>query len=195
VTGDAPDFEALVGADLEPAERDRLLRVHRALVAAGPPPEAAPGTSAPSTAQPIRFVPTARRRGALVALAAALGVLVFAVGALVGDAWNEPGTFHTVRMSGTVAAEGATASLELFDLDTAGNWPMEIRVTGLQPAANGRPFELWLTRGGEPAALCGSFVVAPTGTTVVPMNAPYRLTEFDGWVVVEEGSTTPLLTT
>jgi hypothetical protein len=195
VTGRGPDFEALVGTDLDPAERDRLLRVHEALVAAGPPPEAAPGASAPSTAQPIRLLPTARRRGALVALAAALGVLVFALGALVGDAWNEPGTFDVVTMSGTGAAEGATASLELFDLDAAGNWPMEIRVSGLEPAPSGRPFELWLTRGGEPAALCGSFVVAPTGTTVVPMNAPYRLTEFDGWVVVEEGSTTPLLTT
>jgi hypothetical protein len=29
----------------------------------------------------------------------------------------------------------------------------------------------------------------------VPMNAPYNFTDFDGWVVVEEGSTTPVLTT
>jgi hypothetical protein len=29
----------------------------------------------------------------------------------------------------------------------------------------------------------------------VPMNAPYNFTDFDGWVVVEEGSTAPLLTT
>jgi hypothetical protein len=37
--------------------------------------------------------------------------------------------------------------------------------------------------------------VEPDGTTVVPMNAPYKLRDFDAWVVVEEGSTTPLLTT
>ena len=36
---------------------------------------------------------------------------------------------------------------------------------------------------------------APDGTTVVPMNAPWRFDEFDGWVVVEEGSTAPILTT
>jgi hypothetical protein len=29
----------------------------------------------------------------------------------------------------------------------------------------------------------------------VSLNAPYRLPDFDGWVVVEEGSKTPLLTT
>ena len=192
-----PDFEAIVGTELAPAERDRLLRVHEALVAAGPPPEAAANAVAPSTAQPVRLLPAVprRRRGALVALAAAFGVLVFAVGAVVGNAWNDPGTFDTVTMTGTAEAAGASASLELFDLDDAGNWPMEVRVNGLAPSASGRPFELWLTRGGEPAALCGSFRVAPDGTAVVPMNAPYRLDDFDGWVVVVEGSQAPLLTT
>ena len=194
-----PDFEAIVGSDLGPAERDRLQRVHEALVAAGPPPEVAAIASAPSTAEPepIRFLPAARRRrrGSLVALAAAFAVLVFAVGAVVGSAWDDPGTFATETMAGTPAAEGATASLEIFDLDAAGNWPMEIRVSGLPPSESGRPFELWLTRGGEPSALCGSFHVASDGTAVVPLNAPYRLSDFDGWVVVEEGSKAPLLTT
>jgi hypothetical protein len=191
-----PDFEDLVGPDLGPAERDRLLRVHEALVAAGPPPDAAASVSAPSTAEPIRLVRAApRRRGALVALASAVGVLVFAVGAVVGGAWDDPGTFDTVTMTGTGTAEGATASLELFDLDGAGNWPMEIRVSGLTPSSSGHPFELWLTRGGEPVALCGSFLVARDGSAVVPMNAPYRLDDFDGWVVVVEGSKAPLLTT
>jgi hypothetical protein len=199
VSDRGPDFEAIVGADLGPDEHDRLLRVHEALVAAGPPPEAAGLAPAPTAAEPepIRLLPAAprRRRGALVSLAAALGVLVFAVGAVVGNAWDEPGTFETITMTGTPAAAGATASLELFDLDDAGNWPMEIRVGGLAPSSSGRPFELWLTRGGEPAALCGSFHVAPDGSAVVPMNAPYRLDQFDGWVVVEEGSKAPLLTT
>jgi hypothetical protein len=44
-----PDFEELVGGDLEPRERERLLRVHEALVAAGPPPELTPDLAAPST--------------------------------------------------------------------------------------------------------------------------------------------------
>jgi hypothetical protein len=190
---DVPDFDELVGADLEPAERERLLRVHEALLAAGPPPDPAPGAAAPATVASLTS--RRRRRGPLLALAAALGVLVFALGALVGASTDDPGTFDVVRMSGTPAAAGASATIELFDADEAGNWPMEIRVTGLGPSPSGRPYELWLTRGGEPGALCGSFLAEPDGTTLVPMNAPYKLKEFDGWVVVEEGSTTPLLTT
>ena len=46
-----------------------------------------------------------------------------------------------------------------------------------------------------PAALCGSFLTEATGSAVVPMNAPWRLDEFDGWVVVESGADQPLLET
>ena len=48
-----PDFDALVGEELDAQERERLRRVHDMLVAAGPPPEA-----------PVRppVVPLARRR-------------------------------------------------------------------------------------------------------------------------------------
>ena len=31
--------------------------------------------------------------------------------------------------------------------------------------------------------------------TVVPLNAPYRLDEYDSWVVVKQDSDAPLLTT
>jgi hypothetical protein len=189
-----PRFEDLVGTDLEPEERDRLLRVHELLVAAGPPPEPAAGATAPWAGEPVPLAPR-RRQGAVIALAAAFGVLALAVGVLVGQAVDGPGTWETITMAGTAEAQGASATLELFDVDAAGNWPMEIRVRGLEAAPSGRPYELWLTAGGELAALCGSFLVEPDGTAVVPMNAPYRLTEFDGWVVVEEGSTTPLLST
>ncbi len=98
-------------------------------------------------------------------------------------------------MTGTPSAPSATASLAVFDIDAAGNWPMELTVAGLPPAQSGRPFELWLTRDGELAALCGGFLTDADGSAVVPMNAPYRFDEFDGWVLVEEGSQTPLLTT
>ena len=83
----------------------------------------------------------------------------------------------------------------MFDIDDAGNWPMELSVDGLPPAPGGRTFELWLTRDGKLAALCGSFVTASDGSAVVPMNAPYDFDEYDGWVVVEKGSDTPLLAT
>jgi hypothetical protein len=67
---------------------------------------------------------------------------------------------------------------------------MELRVRGL---SSGR-YELWLTRGGELAEPCGAFAVA-AGETTVPLNAPYRLKSFDGWVVVRSGGDTPVLTT
>ena len=72
---------------------------------------------------------------------------------------------------------------------------MELKVDGLPPSRNGRPFELWLTRGGELEALCGAFLTNDQGSASVPMNAPYRLDQFDGWIVVEEGSQRALLTT
>ena len=72
---------------------------------------------------------------------------------------------------------------------------MLIDVEGLAPLPGGRLYQLWLTKGGKLTALCGSFLANPDGRTVVPMNAPWRLDDFDGWVVVEAGSKTPLLTT
>jgi hypothetical protein len=191
-----PDFDDLVGEAMDHDERERLLRVHELLVAAGPPPELPEAAAPPAVrGEVVPLVPRRRRRGALVAVAAALGLFLFAVGMVVGTGSDDPGTFETVTMVGTPAAAGATASIELFDADEAGNWPMEVRVAGLPPAASGRTYELWLTSGGQPEVLCGDFLTQPDGTAVVPMNAPYRLKEFDGWIVVEEGSTTPLLTT
>ena len=189
-----PDFDELVGADLEPGERERLLRVHELLVAAGPPPEPPSSLAAPPVREPVRLAPR-RRRVALVALAAALGLATFAAGFLIGDRGDQPGTFRVVAMTGTAEAPRASASLEIFDADAAGNWPMEISVEGLAPSASGQPYELWLTKGGKLVAFCGSFRAEVDGTTVVPMNAPYKLKEFDGWVVVEEGTIVPILET
>lgn len=187
MTGRGPDFDELVGTDVHPAERERLLRVHELLVEAGPPPE----LHAPA---PVPLRPR-RRRGVLLALAATLAVGAFAVGALVGDRAGEPSVDFVEAMQGTGTAPGATAALTVFEIDDAGNWPMELTVTGLEPTPSGQPFELWLTKGGRLEALCGSFRTDADGSATVPMNAPYKFKEFDGWVVVEEGSTAPLLTT
>jgi hypothetical protein len=194
VTDRAPDFDELVGTDLDALQRERLLRVHELLVEAGPPPELRLGEAAHSTVEPVRLS-SRRRRVAVLALAAALGVVVFAAGVLVGDWRSNPGTFRVVTMTGTAYTTGVRATLTIFDADDAGNWPMELEVDGLAPASRGRPYELWLTKGGKLAALCGSFLAEADDTTVVPLNAPYRLKDFDGWVVVAEGSESPLLTT
>jgi hypothetical protein len=180
----SPSFDDLVGTDFEPGERERLERVHDLLVAAGPPPEFEP------QARVVEF--PRRRRGALLAVAAAFAVAVLALGGALVQGADD--TF-VVSMAGTAAAPAASASLHVLPLDTAGNWPMEVTVEGLKPATSGRPYELWLTRDGRLEGLCGSFLTSPSGSAVVPMNAPYRFDEYDGWVVVEEGSNTPLLTT
>ncbi|MDQ3671392.1 MAG: anti-sigma factor [Actinomycetota bacterium] len=185
-----PDFDELVGSDVDSSERERLLRVHDALVQAGPPPELSLRLdAAPSPA--VRPLRSRRRRATVVALAAAFGAIAFAIGYLVAGVGG-PSTDRVIAMTG---AGGASASIVVFEIDDAGNWPMELEVEGLEPPASGGRYQLWLTRDGELAALCGSFLVESEGTTVVPMNAPWRFDEFDGWVVVEAGSKTPVLTT
>jgi Anti-sigma-K factor rskA len=193
MTSRPPEFDDLVGPEVDAAERDRLRRVHDLLIDVGPPPElsqmSAPATGgAPVT--PLRR-PSGRRR-AVLALAAVLGVVaIFTLGVVVADG-GDPDAERVVAMSGP---SGATASLEILDVDEAGNWPMLIDVAGLPPADDGRLYQLWLTKNGSPTALCGSFHTDVEGRAVVPMNAPWRLDDFDGWVVVEAGSTTPILTT
>jgi hypothetical protein len=182
-----PDFDELVGTDLDPGEHDRLERVHELLVAAGPPPELGARNVVPLAPR--------RRRGFVLALAAALAVTAFALGAALVDGSSGRSVDFELALKGTPAARSASGSLVVYELDPAGNWPMEVRVAGLAPAPSGRPFELWLTEGGKREALCGSFVTTSGGSASVPMNAPYRLDQFDGWVVVEKGSKTPLLTT
>jgi hypothetical protein len=189
-----PDFDALVD-ELDPGERARLERVHALLAAADPPPELPARLSSPplvASASPTPVV--ARRAGRVLAFAAALAVTAFAFGVLAGDRLAGPGTFELIVLTGTGSSADASATLEVFDLDDAGNWPMELRVRGLAPAADDVRYELWLTRGGELTKLCGTFLAERDGTTIVPMNAPWRLDAFDGWVVVEEGSRTPILT-
>ena len=185
----SPDFEELVGAEGDPTERERLRRVHDALLQAGPPPELSSRLASAPT--PLVSLNRRRRRAGVLALAAAFGAVAFAVGLLVGDS-RGPSTDRVIAMSG---AAGATASLEVFEIDGAGNWPMELEVEGLAPPASGGLYQLWLTRDGELAALCGSFLVENDRATVVPMNAPWRFSDFDGWVVVEAGSETPVLST
>ena len=55
-------------------------------------------------------------------------------------------------------------------------------------------YELWLTRGREARRALRRLRGLGRETTV-PLNAPYRLRQFDGWVVVAVGSEKPVLTT
>jgi Anti-sigma-K factor rskA len=184
-----PDLDELVGSDLEPGERDRLQRVHDLLVAAGPPPELPPELAAPSeSGAVVPFRRPSRRRLAVAAiLAAAVAAAAFGAGYLLGgdgdDASAEP------RWVVELAGGDARASLSVFEPDDSGNWPMRMTAQGLE---EDETYELWLTRDGELVRLCGSFA-AGDERTVVEMNAPWRLTNFDGWVVTRAGDERPVL--
>jgi hypothetical protein len=181
------DLRDVVGDDLEPGELERLERVHALLERAGPPPELSPAVAAAPEPPTARILPFPRRyRYTAVAAAAVAALALFGLGYLVGGGGG-PEPLRTVAMSGPGTA---SAELAVFEKDAAGNWPMELRVNGL-PAGT---YELWLTRDGKLAEPCGAFAVAE-GETTVPLNAPYKLKAFDGWVVVPSGAREPVLTT
>lgn len=190
-----PEFDDLVARDVPADERERLRRVHDLLVEAGPPPELPEGLQPVPDEERANVYPLfpKRRWAAVAALAAALAAATFGVGYLVGDREATAEPARVVVMNG-VSASAARASLAVYDVDEAGNWPMELTVRGLPPLPAGETYELWLTKNGKLAEPCGVFAVG-SGTTVVPLTAPYRLRDFDGWVVVRQGSTEPVLTT
>ena len=131
-----------------------------------------------------------RRRYTAIAAVAVAATVLFGVGYAIGGRDSPDKPVQTIAMTGP---GGATASIALLPPDEAGNWPMTPRGLGAaRPARPARRYTLWLTKDGKLAESCGAFVVA-AGTTKVPLNAPYRLKQFDDWVIVRTGSTTPLL--
>jgi anti-sigma-K factor RskA len=190
--GRPPDFDELVGGDLEPNERERLRRVHDLLLEAGPPPELPPALeprAEGSVVVPIRR-PSRRRMAVAGILAAALAAVIFGAGVLVGGSGDgesaEPEPSYVVDMTG----DEARASLAVFDADAAGNWPMRMTVQGLD---KGKTYELWLVKDGRLEQLCGAFA-AGDGRTVVELSAPYPLKTYDSWVVTTAGDERPILT-
>ncbi len=188
-------FDELVGgADLPAAERERLRRVHELLLTVGPPPEVAPELQAPPREEPVRLLPR-RRRTTLALIAAALGLAVFGTGYLVGSRAAEPTVERVLTMTGVGDVSAARGTIELLAQDTAGNWPMLVRVRGLEPSVDRRDYyELWLTKDGELVAPCGRFVV-DGDVTEVTLSVPYGLRGYDGWIVTRGESEDPLLTT
>jgi hypothetical protein len=176
-----PEFDELIGDGVEPAERDRLRRAHDALLVAGPPPEL--------PARLVRPRAIARRTRPLLLLAAAVAVAAaFLGGWFAGGAGGEDPDF-SLAMTGTGAARAASAKLDVYPIDEAGNWPMKMRISGLP---DGR-YELVLTRAGKPVVSCGLFLVH--GSTLAWLNAAFKLRAFDGWAVIRPGSSRILLRT
>jgi hypothetical protein len=195
VTRRPPDIRDLLGDDVPADELERLGRVHELLVRAGPPPEL-PGelAAAPEPEATVAMLPKRHWRP-LAALAAALALAAFGVGwlaASAGDSGGEsfPSIDFRVPMAGTPAAPNAVASIAVAERDEAGNWPLAMTIRNLPPNAS---YELWLTKKGKLAALCGPF--RTEGDSVAYLNAPYRLRQYDGWVVTRAGEKRFLLKT
>jgi hypothetical protein len=184
-----PDFDELVGLDVEQGERERLRRVHELLLEAGPPAELSPELEAgPTLAMTLggrqRHV---RRRMMLLAATVALLALAFLGGYLAGNRGGGLASARTLRLAGTSVDPSALASLRIEPADAAGNWPMQLNVTGLPKMPAHGYYAVFLVRNGKIYAPCGTFVVAGAehGTSV-HLNAPYELQHGDTWVVTRQ---------
>ena len=185
-----PDFDELVGPDVEPGERERLRRVHELLLQAGPPPELSPEIeSGPTLAMTLgrRRPGQIRRRVLLLAAAIVVVALAFLGGYLAGNRGGGLASAKTLRLAGTTLDPSALASLRIEPVDEAGNWPMQLDVTGLPKMPPHGYYAVFLVRNGKIYAPCGTFVVAGTDRgTSVHLNAPYEIQAGDSWVVTKQ---------
>jgi hypothetical protein len=92
-----------------------------------------------------------------------------------------------VKLAGTNLDRNARGTLELGQADQGGNWPMLLHATGLRQLPEGGYYDLYLTKGGKPVVLCGSFNVRG-GEAIVRFSAAYDLSHFDrdGWVITRQ---------
>jgi hypothetical protein len=186
----APDFDDLVGKDVPDEERARLLRAHRLLVEAGPPAELSPELDSvpwPEDSQMPLLKPKQRRPLLLAAaLAAAIGI-GFVLGQAKGPNPSSSSPVRVVQLAGTALDSDARASIELGKADAGGNWPMLLRARGLEELPEGGYYDLYLTQGGKPIVLCGTFNVKGS-EVIVHFSAAYDLKHFDkdGWVITRQ---------
>ena len=183
------DFDDLVDVDgLDPAEEERLRRVHDLLLQAGPPPDLPPALERPPTSRRaegeiLQFPLFPRRRAvAAILVAAALVAAAFGAGFLVASNKHHGGAFQTVRLVSMRGPHGAAGTIRIGKRDSVGNWPMEVVVAGLPKQEQGAYYELYLSKHGRPTIPCGGFRVNGNVTTV-RLSVPYKLTPSTQWVL------------
>ncbi len=199
-----PNLDELLEGIEDPRERDRLRRMHDLLVATGPPPElspalaGAPAAPAAEEEEPDTSWMPPRRLGATLLVGAGLLAAAFGVGYMTGDRGSdeEPAAVPAEQPAQVISLrpsdqnDTAGASIALGRKGPDGNLPMTLTVRGLMPLTGGDYYVLALTRNGEPTVTCGTFNVAPSGTTTVEMVAAYDLERFDGWAITQwDGAT------
>lgn len=190
MSGRFDDFVDLEG--LDPAEQERLRRVHELLVEAGPPPELPAGLAAlpagVAGAKTIAFPQARRRFAGALALAAALAAAAFGGGYVIGN--HDGGGGKIVRVA-AMSGSNALASLRVGAPDAGGNWPVDFTVSGL-PKQSGdfAYYEVFVLRNGKPGYPCGGFRVL-NGTTKLRFWVPYKVSGSTKWVVTAVDHTHP----
>jgi hypothetical protein len=188
-----PDFDELLGTDVPAEERERLRRAHELLIEAGPPPELPPTLErVPKVEETPSLLRQRRQRNKRVIRRVVLLAAACATAAALGFIWghstnpNAISTERVVKLAGTSLRPQASGTLEL-GRNEHGNWPMVLRVRGLKQLPAGGYYDLYLTRGGKPVVLCGTFNVGG-GQTEVRFTAAYDLSHFDsnGWVITRQ---------
>ena len=197
----APDLVQLLGDDVPPEDFERMRRAHDLLVAAGPPPELTPELErAPvpgragagegrGASEPAAVAGCSRSRSALPPPCSS-SATSSARAARTSTPTSPSGWRRPQRLP------SASAVIDVGEIDDSGNWPLRMKVRGLPEQPERAYYELFLTRNGKPAASCGTFRVHE-GTTEVRLNAPYRFSQYDGWIIKAGGpgaaETGPLL--
>jgi len=189
------EFRDLVDLEgLTPEERARLERVHDLLLAAGPPVELTPALAGPPAEKAaaddnvVELPTNRRRRGGLVAvLAAAIALVAFGAGYLVGDRGGASDALRVVPIQGP----GASGSVSVLPDEGGGNWPIELTIDGLPPQTGDRAYyELFTWRAGKPRYPCVGFKMQ-NGKTTIRFTVPYELKDGTKLVVtaIEPGKT------
>ena len=175
-----PEFRDMVGDDLPAEESARLERVHKMLIAAGPPPELPPELAQVPTERPaVEPIGLPRRRaGAALALAAAIALIAFLGGFIAGHSKSSP--FESVS-SVKLGNRQASAVVKIGPRDTNGNTPMQVKVKGLPPLPPEDYYVLFMTKGGKPVVECGTFHVRTREPVTVPFTVAYDPSKFDGF--------------
>jgi hypothetical protein len=176
-----PPLDELVD-DVSPELRAELERVDTLLRSVpAPPPALPPGLRHGPPATPGRAGIWAPRRLAVALVAAAvLAASFFGLGRWVAADGFE--TRAAVSMHATDNALGASGVIRLGKADAAGNRTVRLEVRGLPQLPEGGYYVLWLAKGREYAATCGTFAVG-AGETTAEWTASYSFGDYDAWVV------------
>lgn len=180
-----PNLRDLVGDNVTEEEFRELRRIDELLRSVPGPPAEVPATltRAVRVSAPTQRLWTRRRISLVAALAAVLAAASVGIGTWLG---GNPGfeANRIVEMKATPdAPPGASGLIRLGPAGDDGNWTLELETSGLEELAPGGYYVLWLAEeDGDYGGPCGTFRVAE-GRTTVRMNASYRLSDFDEWVV------------